>query len=162
AYEPENPRLERWLVGLTTIGVAGLLAPGLAVYARYLQPPSDAMTIEVLAQQWRWHFRFPGAGGKLGGSDVRFVSPANPLGLDRADPAAQDNILVMENELHLPVGRPVKVLARSYDVLHDFFVPEFRARMNIVPGQMSSFWFTPTKVGRYEAMCAQLCGVGHP
>ena len=51
---------------------------------------------------------------------------------------------------------------RSHDVLHDFFVPQFRARMNIVPGQVSSFWFTPTQAGRYEAMCAQLCGVGHP
>jgi cytochrome c oxidase subunit 2 len=64
--------------------------------------------------------------------------------------------------VHLPLDRPVKVLLRSHDVLHDFFVPEFRARMNIVPGQVSTFWFTPTRTGRYEAMCAQLCGVGHP
>lgn len=56
----------------------------------------------------------------------------------------------------------MKVLLRSHDVLHDFFVPEFRARMNIVPGQVSSFWFTPTQPGKYESMCAQLCGVGHP
>jgi cytochrome c oxidase subunit 2 len=54
------------------------------------------------------------------------------------------------------------MVLRSHDVLHDFYVPQFRARMNIVPGQVSSFWFTPTKAGRYEAMCAQLCGVGHP
>src|SRR6185295_17306973 len=72
------------------------------------------------------------------------------------------NVVVTGNEVHLPLNKPVKVLLRSHDVLHDFFVPEFRARMNIVPGQMSTFWFTPTKAGRYEAMCAQLCGVGHP
>ena len=162
AYEPENKRLERWLIGITTVGIVGLLAPGLAVYADYVRPPSDAMLLEVVGQQWQWRFRFPGASGKLGGSDARFVSGANPLGLDPADPAGQDNIVVLGNEVHLPQGRPVKVLMRSHDVLHDFFVPPLRARMNIVPGQVSSIWFTPTQPGRFEAMCAQLCGVGHP
>ena len=162
AYEPENPRLERWLIGITTVGIVGLLAPGLAVYAHYVRPPGDALQLEVVGQQWQWRFRLPGVGGKLGGSDARFVSGSNPLGLDPADPAGQDNIVVLGNEVHLPQGRPVKVLMRSHDVLHDFFVPPFRARMNIVPGQMSTFWFTPTQPGRFEAMCAQLCGVGHP
>ncbi|MES2100746.1 MAG: cytochrome c oxidase subunit II [Pseudomonadota bacterium] len=162
AYEPESKRLERWLIGVTTVGIAGLLAPGLAVYADYVRTPSDALLLEVVGNQWQWRFRFPGTGGKLGGSDARFVSAANPLGLDPADPAGQDNLVVLGNEVHLPVGRPVKVLMRSHDVLHDFFVPQFRARMNIVPGQVSTFWFTPTQPGRYESMCAQLCGVGHP
>jgi len=161
-YQPANARLERWLVGITTVGIVALLAPGLAVYANYVSPPGDAMQIEVVARQWQWHFRLPGADGKFGGSDVRFVSGANPLGLDPADASGQDDLVVTANEIHLPLGKPVKVLARSHDVLHDFFVPEFRARMNIVPGQVSWFWFTPTKAGRYEAMCAQLCGVGHP
>ena len=161
AYEPENPRLERWLIGVTTVGIIGLLAPGLAVYAHYVRPPGDALLLEVVGQQWQWRFRFPGASGKLGGSDARFVSGANPFGLDPSDPTGQDNILVIGNEVHLPQGRPVKVLMRSHDVLHDFFVPPLRARMNIVPGQVSTFWFTPTLPGRYEAMCAQLCGVGH-
>lgn len=161
AYEPESKRLERWLIGITTVGIAGLLAPGLAVYADYVRAPSDALLLEVIGNQWQWRFRFPGTSGKLGGSDARFVSAANPLGLDPADPAGQDNIVVLGNEVHLPLGRPVKVLMRSHDVLHDFFVPQFRARMNIVPGQVSTFWFTPTQPGRYESMCAQLCGVGH-
>lgn len=162
AYEPENKKLERWLIGVTTVGIVALLAPGLVVYADYVSPPRDALVLEVVGQQWQWRYRFPDAGGKLGGSDARFVSSANPLGLDPDDPAAQDDIVVSGNEVHLPVNKPVKVLLRAHDVLHDFFVPQFRARMNIVPGQVSSFWFTPTKPGRYEAMCAQLCGVGHP
>ena len=162
AYEPENPRVERWLIGATTVGIVGLLAPGLAVYADYVHPPHDALVLEVLGQQWQWHYRFAGASDRLGGTDVRFVAPDNPFGLDPADPAALDNVLVVGNEVHLPIGRPIKVLLRSNDVLHDFFVPPFRARMNIVPGQLSSFWFTPTTAGRFEAMCAQLCGVGHP
>ena len=78
------------------------------------------------------------------------------------DPAGQDDILIASNEVHLPLGKPVLVLMRSHDVLHDFYVPPFRARMNTVPGQVSRFWFTPTVEGRYEALCAQLCGVGHP
>jgi len=162
AYEPENPKLERWLIWVTSVGVAALLAPGLWVYADYVTPPKDAMVVEVVGQQWQWRFRFPGAGAKLGLSDARFVNGGNPLGVDPEDPAAQDDIVVVGNEVHLPLNRPVRVLARAHDVLHDFFVPNFRARMNIVPGQVSSFWFTPTRAGRYEAMCAQLCGVGHP
>jgi cytochrome c oxidase subunit 2 len=161
AYEPENKKLERWLIGITTVGIVGLLAPGLAVYAEYVRPPADAMLLEVIGQQWQWRYRFPGAGGKLGGSDARFVSASNPLGLDPSDPAGQDDVVVLGNEVHLPLGRPVKVVMRSHDVLHDFFVPQLRARMNIVPGQVSSFWFTPTQAGRFESMCAQLCGVGH-
>lgn len=162
AYEPDNRGLERWLIGVTTVGIVALLAPGLVVYADYVRPPREAVLLEVVGQQWQWRFRFPGAGGKLGSSDARFVSTGNPLGLDPGDPAGQDNIIVDSNEVHLPLNRPVKVLLRSHDVLHDFFVPPFRARMNIVPGMVSTFWFTPTQVGRYESMCAQLCGVGHP
>ena len=162
AYQPENTKLERWLIGVTTVGIVALLAPGLVVYADYVNPPSDALVLEIVGQQWQWRYRFPGADGKLGASDARFVSGSNPLGLDPDDPAAQSNVVVMGNEVHLPLNKPVKVLLRSHDVLHDFFVPQFRARMNIVPGQVSSFWFTPTHAGRYEAMCAQLCGVGHP
>ena len=115
------------------------------------------MLLEVLGQQWQWRYRFPGPDGKLGFSDARFVNGANPFGLDPDDPAARDNVVVAGNEVHLPLNKPVKVLLRSHDVLHDFFVPQFRARMNIVPGQVSSFWLTPTRKGRYEAMCAQLC-----
>lgn len=162
AYQPDNKRLERWLIGITTLGIVGLLAPGLAVYAKYVQPPQDALQVEVVGQQWQWRFRFPGAGGQFGGSDASFFDGRNPLGLDVKDAAGQDDIVVLDNVLHLPLNRPVRVVMRSHDVLHDFFVPQFRARMNIVPGQLSSFWFTPTQPGRYEAMCAQLCGVGHP
>jgi len=162
AYEPDNHRLERRLIVITSVGIAALLAPGLWVYADYVSPPSEAMTLEVLGQQWRWRFRFPGPDGQLGGSDARFVSGANPFGLDPSDTRGADDILVDDNEVRLPLNRPVNVVLRSHDVLHDFYVPHFRSRMNIVPGQVSSFWFTPTKAGRYEALCAQLCGVGHP
>jgi cytochrome c oxidase subunit 2 len=161
AHEPESRKLERWLIGGTTVGIMALLAPGLVVYANYVREPHDALVLEVLAQQWQWRFRFPGADGKLGATDARFFSATNPFGIDPADPGGQDDVLIDGDEVHLPLGKPVLVLMRSHDVLHDFFVPNFRARMNTVPGQVSRFWFTPTVAGRYEALCAQLCGVGH-
>lgn len=160
AYEPHNNKLERRLLIATTVAIMALLAPGLFVYAEYVQPPKEALVVEVLGQQWQWQFRFPGRDGKLGLTDVRHVNAGNPFGLDPDDPLGHDNILV-SGELHLPLNKPVKVLLRSHDVLHDFYVPQFRARMNMVPGMVTSFWFTPTKPGRYEILCAQLCGVGH-
>jgi cytochrome c oxidase subunit 2 len=162
AGRADNRRLELGLVGVTTVGIIALLAPGLTVYARYVQPPATALVLEVVGQQWQWHYRFAGADGRLGRSDAHAVSSTNPLGLDPADVHGLDDIVIIDSEVHLPLGRPVQVLLRSNDVLHDFFVPPFRARMNMVPGQVSSFWFTPTRAGRFEAMCAQLCGLGHP
>ncbi|HEY1092514.1 MAG TPA: cytochrome c oxidase subunit II [Burkholderiaceae bacterium] len=161
AYQPNNHKLERWLTVVTSIGIAALLAPGLSVYADYVKPPHDAMEVEVLGNQWAWRYRFPGPDGKLGKVDARFMSSTNPFGLDPDDANGADDYTIEGNEMHLPLGRPVKMVLRSVDVLHDFFVPPFRARMNMVPGQISTFWFTPTKTGRFEAMCAQLCGVGH-
>lgn len=162
AYEPNNRKLEKWLIIGSTIGIMALLTPGLFVYAEYVTVPRDAIQMEVVGQQWQWRYRFPGPDGRFGLTDARFVSAANPFGIDPKDPIGRDNVLINGNEVHLPINRPVKVLLRSHDVLHDFYVPPFRARMNIVPGMVTSFWFTPNKAGRYEALCAQLCGVGHP
>jgi cytochrome c oxidase subunit II len=159
--EHGNRRLEWWLIGGTTVAIIGLLAPGLTVYARLIDPPADARVFEVMGQQWQWHYRLPGRDGKLGAANVRFIAPANPFGIDPADPYGQDDVLVDGQELHLPVGRPALAQLRAQDVLHDFYVPQFRTRMNMVPGMVTHFWFTPERTGRYEVMCAQLCGVGH-
>lgn len=160
AYEPDNRKLERWLLVGTTVAIMALLAPGLFVYAEYVEPPQDALVVEAVGQQWQWHFRYPDSNGKLGLTDTRHVAAGNPFGLDPDDPLGHGNILV-SGDLHLPLNKPVKMLLRSHDVLHDFYVPQFRARMNIVPGMVTSFWFTPTRAGRYEILCAQLCGIGH-
>ncbi|GAB3629062.1 Alternative cytochrome c oxidase subunit 2 [Pandoraea terrae] len=161
AYEPHNRKLEAWLIGITAVGVVAMLAPGLFVYAELIRPPANALVVEVVGQQWQWRFRFPGADGKLGTSDAAYFSADNPLGVNPKDPAAQDDIIIDAQEVHLPVGVPVKLLLRAKDVLHDFYVPPFRTRMNMVPGMVTQMWFTPTKTGRYEILCAQLCGVGH-
>ena len=160
-YDPESVALERRLTLWTGIGIAALLAPGLIAWKEFVTVPKDAAVVEAVGQQWQWGFRFPGKDGVLGTANSRLVSPDNPFGLNPADPFGRDDILVEGNEAHLPRGRPVKVVLRSKDVLHDFFVPQIRARMDMVPGMVTYFWFTPTRAGRFEILCAELCGTGH-
>ncbi|ACL57333.1 cytochrome c oxidase subunit II [Methylobacterium nodulans] len=161
AYEPESRRLEGWLTALTALGVAAMLAPGLAVWAQFVRVPDNAAEVEIVAQQWRWSFRLPGADGRLGAADIRFVSDDNPLGLDPEDPAGRDDVIIDGGDLHLPLGRPVKALLRSYDVVHNFYVPEFRAKMDMIPGMVTYVWFTPTRTGAFDALCNEVCGVNH-
>ena len=160
-YEPENKKLEWWLTIITTLGVAGLLAPGLIVWQDFVTVPADATEIEVLGQQWQWNFRLPGKDGVLGQSAPDLISPDNPFGLNQNDPKAQDDILIEAADLHLLLGKPVKVLLRSKDVVHDFYVPEFRAKMDMIPGMVTFYWFTPTRVGTFDILCFELCGTGH-
>ena len=109
-----------------------------------------------------WSFRLPGADGKLGTSDTRDITAENPLGLEQERHRRADDVIIEGGELHLPIGKPVKIVLRSIDVLHDFYVPEFRAKMDMVPGMVTYFWLTPTRTGTFEVLCAELCGVGHP
>ena len=160
-YEPEDKRLEGWLVVVTAVGVAAMLAPGLVVWAKFVDPPKDAAVFEVVGRQWHWGFRYPGADGVLGTVDARFVSDKNPFGINPDDPHGQDDVLVASPEAHLPVGGPIKALLRSLDVLHDFTVPQFRVKMDLVPGLVTFVWFTPTKTGKYDLLCEELCGVAH-
>lgn len=161
AFAPENKRLEWWLSIGTGVGVAAMLTPGLVVWAQFVTVPEGTSEVEVVGQQWQWAFRLPGKDGKLGKSDNRNVTFDNPLGLYPDDPAAQDDIIVMGGDLHLPLGKQTKMLLRSVDVLHDFYVPEFRAKMDMIPGSVTYFWLRPTRSGRFDVLCAELCGTGH-
>ena len=120
------------------------------------------MEVEAMGQQWQWSFRFPGADNRLGATDALFIDANNPYGLNPNDPRGQDDILASSGDLHLPIGKPIKMLLRSIDVLHDFYVPEIRAKMDLVPGIVTYFWFTPTKTGEFEILCSAFCGIGHP
>ncbi|MEY4641671.1 MAG: hypothetical protein RLZZ227_1665 [Pseudomonadota bacterium] len=160
-YEPENKKLEAWLTVATSVGVAAMLAPGLFVWADFVEVPQDAHEVEAIGQQWQWSFRYPGADGVMGAADARFVTAENPFGMDEDDPAGRDDILVSAQEMHLPVNRPVKMLLRSKDVLHDFAVAQFRVKMDLVPGSVTYMWLTPTLIGSYDILCEELCGLGH-
>ncbi|MBL4739666.1 MAG: cytochrome c oxidase subunit II [Sneathiella sp.] len=160
-YEPENKKLEIWLSVLTSIGVAGMLAPGLIVWQQYVTVPENASEIEVMGQQWQWNFRLPGKDGRLGKTEIRFVDDDNYFGVDPNDPNGQDDVLIEGDDLHIRMGKPIKFLLRSVDVLHDFYVPQFRAKMDLVPGVITYFWITPIRTGTFDILCAELCGIGH-
>jgi cytochrome c oxidase subunit 2 len=134
---------------------------------------SEALVVQVTGEQFAWNVHYPGADGVFGRTDVELLDlQVNPLGLDRTDPAAMDDVTTV-NQLYLPVNRPVIVRLRSKDVIHSFGVPEFRVKQDAVPGFTIPIWFTPTvttaemraQTGnpdfQYEIACAQLCGLGH-
>jgi cytochrome c oxidase subunit 2 len=160
-YQPEDKKLEWWLTIVTTVGIAALLAPGLVVWAKFVTVPAGASEVEVVGQQWNFSYRFPGKDGVLGATNIRLASPENPLAIDPNDPKGQDDVVVSGPELHLPLGKPVKVLLRAKDVLHQFAVPAFRVKMDMVPGMVTYFWLTPTRTGTFDALCEQLCGTAH-
>ena len=160
-YEPENKKLEWRLTWLTSLGVAVLLAPGLLVWNQFVTVPKNAFNVEVLAYQWGWNYRLSGEDGILGKTDAKLVSYENPYGLNLNDPNGKDDIIVQDADLHLQIDQPVKINLRSLDVIHNFYVPQFRAKMDTLPGIVSYYWFTPTKTGKYEILCAEFCGTGH-
>ena len=160
-YKPEDKKLETRLTWITALGVAALLAPGLVVWNNYIKVPDNAIHVEVMAWQWGWKYRLPGEDGKLGTSSNKSISDDNPFGMNPDDPNGKDDIFIESNELHLAKNKPVKILLRSIDVLHNFYVPQFRAKMDAVPGMITYYWFEPNKNGEYEVLCAEYCGVGH-
>ena len=160
-YEPENKKLEWQLIAVTTVGIVVLLAPGLYSWAKVIDAPADAAVVEVVGKQWYWSYRFPGKDGVLGTVNARHISDTNPFGLNPDDPNGRDDILISSQELHLPLGKPVRILLRSTDVLHDFAVAQFRVKMDFVPGMVTSLWLTPKTVGSFDILCEELCGVGH-
>ena len=160
-YNPENKKLEWWLTIVTAVGVGAMLAPGLFVWNQFVTVPEGASEVEVIGRQWQWSFRLPGEDGRLGTSDTQYVSIDNPLGLNPNDRDAHDDVVIEADDLHLLVDKPVKLLQRSIDVLHSFYVPEFRAKMDLVPGMVTYVWFTPTRTGTFEMLCTELCGAAH-
>ena len=160
-YKPEDKKLEFHLTWLTALGVVVMLAPGLVVWHKYVNVPKEALNVEVVAYQWGWKYRLPGEDGILGKTEIKLVSSENPFGLNLDDPNGKDDLLVDDGDLHLQINKPVKFLLRSLDVLHNFYVPQFRGKMDMVPGLVTFYWLTPIRTGDFEVLCAEFCGTGH-
>tara|TARA_Y100000590_G_scaffold235454_1_gene265142 strand:+ start:5842 stop:6684 length:843 start_codon:yes stop_codon:yes gene_type:complete len=160
-YKPEDKKLEKILTWATTLGVAALLAPGLIIWNQYVNVPKNALEVDVMAWQWGWQYRLPGEDGKLGTTQVTNINDDNPFGINTDDPFGQDDVIIQSDTLNMETNRPIKILLRSVDVLHNWYVPQFRAKMDAVPGVVTFYWFEPNKVGEYEVLCAEYCGVGH-
>jgi cytochrome c oxidase subunit 2 len=161
AYWHDSPRLEMtWT--LVTAGILAIfLFNALSLWAKVTAPaPADAVLIEVTGQQFAWNVRYPGKDGVLGKTDHLQASQDNPIGLVKDDPAAKDDLLLL-NQIYLPKDRPVRIQVRSMDVIHSFFLPNFRVKQDAMPGMTIDIWFTPTEVGDFEIACAEHCGLGH-
>ena len=120
----------------------------------------DATVIQIMAQQFAWNGRYPGADGIFGRQDMKLIADSNIFGVESADPNGKDDFQVF-NEFHVPVGKPVLIYLSSKDVIHSLKLVAMRVTQDAIPGLRIPFTFEPTKVGRYQIECAQLCGGGH-
>ncbi|NJN14625.1 MAG: cytochrome-c oxidase [Planctomycetes bacterium] len=168
AYRRPSARTE-WLWGIIPalvmllISEVGVLAVASPVWdSLYLEEPADPILVEVTGKQFEWIVRYPGEDGLYGRTSFAAVDVAeqNDLGIDEKDPAGQDDV-VKRGTLYLPRGRPVVVRLRTQDVIHSFFVPEFRVKQDLIPGFDTRLKFTPNRNGEFELACAELCGLGH-
>ncbi len=162
-YSHGNNKLETLWTTATAILFLGLVLMGTRIWAgvHFAQSPSDALAVEVTAKQFAWSFRYPGPDGKFGRTDLKLIndSAGNPLGLDEHDPAGKDDIV--SASLKVPVGKPIKLLLHSRDVIHNFFVRELRLKQDLVPGMEIPLPFQADRIGIYEVPCSELCGLGH-
>lgn len=122
--------------------------------------PTNGMKVEVMGEQFAWNVRFAGPDGKFGRTDASKMSSENPWGRVEGDADGKDDIITI-NDLHIPSDQPCKLLLTSKDVIHSFFLPEFRFKQDAVPGLGINVWFQPTMEGEFEIACAEFCGLGH-
>ena len=162
--------------GVLVVELVLLFAFSIPLWAQrvdHVPPEHEALVVHLTGEQFAWNVRYPGPDGKFGKTDIKLIDvQENPLGVDRNDPDAKDDVTTL-NQLYLPVNRPVIVKLRSKDVIHSFGVPEFRVKQDAIPGLTIPVWFIPNvttaemraKKGnpefQYEIACAQLCGLGH-
>ena len=162
---PRSTRLEYAWAAVVAVLFLALGATGYRVWTRAaLQGPAapGTLRVEVWGEQFAWYFRYPGPDGQFGPVYPNLMndSTGNSLGLDREhDAASRDDIITAT--LAVPVDEPVELVLRSKDVIHSFFVRELRLKQDVIPGSAAAFRFSAQHAGRYEIVCAELCGLGH-
>lgn len=174
-YFTHNNKLEIIWTGVPAITLTILVVFGLKYWFKFTaDAPKNAQVIEITGHQFGWEMRYPGKDGILGRKNYKLTDAAkdNPLGVDFSDAASHDDVHV-PTTMHVVVNRPVKLVINSQDVIHDVGLPQFRLKMDAVPGTPTTLWFTPIlttkemakKTGNpdfvYEISCDQMCGKGH-
>jgi cytochrome c oxidase subunit 2 len=165
--------LEVGVAVVEAVLLVGFAIPLWAARVDDMPPESESLVVQVTGEQFAWNVHYAGPDGQFGRTDIKLLDlQSNPLGLDRSDPAAKDDVTTL-NQLYLPVNKPIIVRLRSKDVIHSFGVPELRVKQDAIPGLTIPIWFVPTvttaemraRTGKaefqYEIACAQLCGLGH-
>jgi cytochrome c oxidase subunit 2 len=152
--------LEVGIVVIEALLLVFYAIPAWAKRVKAFPAENEATVVRVVAEQFAWNIHYPGPDGKFGRTDIKLISADNPLGLDRTDPNAKDDITTI-NQLNLPIDRPVLVHLSSKDVIHSFGLYEMRVKQDAIPGMSIPVWFIPNRVGEYEITCSQLCGLGH-
>lgn len=164
SYDGAKGKLSKGIeIAIVAIEMILLVFYAIPAWARRVnQFPAEnqAVVVRVVAEQFAWNIHYPGPDGKFGRTDAKLVSADNPLGLDKTDPDAKDDVTTI-NQLNLPVDRPVLVHLSSKDVIHSFGLFEMRVKQDAIPGLSIPVWFIPNRVGQYEITCSQLCGLGH-
>ncbi len=163
-YTGTKGKFSKWTeIAVVVAEVILLIGYAIPAWARRVQQfpsESEAVVVKVVGKQFEWLVQYPGADGRFGRTRINLVAAENPLGLDRSDPDAKDDIATT-NQLTLPVDRPVLVHLSSQDVIHSFGLYEMRVKQDAVPGMDIPVWFIPNRIGDYEIACSQLCGLGH-
>jgi cytochrome c oxidase subunit 2 len=165
-------KLELLWTAVPAVTFIALFLWGQVLWAKLIDfPTRDVLVVEVVAEQFNWRVRYPGVDKKLGRADFRLISERNSMGVDTSDISAKDDFIPAQ--MHVPKNKPVKLLLRSKDVIHSFFIPHFRIKMDALPGMITQMHFTPTITTEemrqkldnanfdYEIACAELCGRLH-
>jgi cytochrome c oxidase subunit 2 len=152
--------IELGVVIAEAVLLVGVAIPVWAKAVDQFPDVKDSTVIYVMAQQYAWNIRYAGPDGVFGRQDMNFVSSDNVFGVDPSDSKGKDDIQTL-NEIHVPVGKPVVAYVSSKDVIHSFKITAMRTCQDAIPGLRIPCWFTPTKIGKYQVNCAQLCGPGH-
>ena len=166
-----EPRERGMTATWAAIAIGGVIAGDVIILAtmalpawaaRNEPPPAGVQPVEIriTAEQFAWNIHYPGPDRVFGRTGQPFISASNPVGIDRSDPAAADDIGIL-NVLMLPVDRTAVVQLTSRDVIHSFTLNEMRVKQDANPGMTSRIWFTPITIGDWEIACSQLCGLGH-
>lgn len=157
---PVPTLVEFGVVAIEAVLLLGIAIPLWGKNVEQFPSPENSTVLQVVAQQYDWNVRYAGPDGKFGAQEMRFVNATNIFGFNPADAAAKDDVQLL-NEFYVPVDKPVLIYLSSKDVIHSLKIIAMRVTQDAIPGLRIPCTFTPTKVGRYQLSCAQLCGGGH-
>jgi cytochrome c oxidase subunit 2 len=164
-YEGSTSKLPKYTEVAVVVAEAVLLViiavPLWGKNVQQFPEPKDSTVIQIMAQQFGWNIRYAGLDKTFGQQDMKLISDSNIFGVDPNDPHGKDDIQYYNGNIHVVVNKPVLIYLSSKDVIHSFKLVAMRMTQDAIPGLRFPITFTPTKIGRYQIECAQLCGGGH-